>query len=417
MRVFFTHGAQVVSQPINVEIASIGHIYPDNSVCLPYVGPAQDIALEAINEQYDHLFNFSITYIFDRKLKSCVDVADNAADLVSRWYYKKRSANSIPALVFPSCTDTETYAVNQLAASHNLLMITGVATHYVLMNKTQSPTFLTVGHSSSSSYLQFYRAVIPLFNWRSVFILAVQYTGAGLSYVNIARTAVRAISSLPHQMLTVKFISEVFTATRLQQVLEQFRSISRVMLCFGRAEVVRALLIAKRAFQSLLVVRPVDFNDTLTEVRGFTTAELSRRARSEYNFSLTLTGQPLVNLISPFLAINLLGQPFLLMHVKSNLIVNLSSVTWVDNRPWPPSNEPQCGYTGRSGRCEAANSGPASSIALIVICAALGPACVIVALLRCYGYFGNTLTDQTWWLMENHIIPRASHFQGQNIIW
>ncbi|OQV13357.1 putative Atrial natriuretic peptide receptor 1 [Hypsibius exemplaris] len=465
--------------PFAFQIASIGHIYPDNTGCLPYVGPPQDIALELINRQYDGVFNFTLSYNFDRNLRSCAEVADHAVDLLSRWYYRARSNRIVPALVFP-CK---------------------INTHYVLRDKSQSPTFVSVGHYASTAYLEFYSAIMPLFQWRSVFVLAVESTRVALLYGIVARTAVQAMSTLPNQLVTTRYIEDP-VATTFQQILPDFRRISRVMLYFGRAEGLRLLLIeayhlnmtngdyvyialenfaspslygrigwdygdesdqvARRAFHSLLVVRPVDFNDSLpSSIRGFTPAELSRRAFADYNFALPLANQPLVNLISPFLSINLLGQilntshsvygpsslydgahlakmvfnqtfetvfgpiemddvgqrivdltlswfdehndnfqPFLLMKMKSKTVTSSAEVRWVDGKPWPPPNEPLCGYSDQSSRCGNTRSGLYSfEIAVPVVSATLGSLCCAIYFIRRYFCFERN-PAQMWWIVE-----------------
>ena len=88
--------------PINVEIASFGLSYGETMGCLPFSGPAQDIALEVVNREYRDVFNFSITYVYDPRIKTCAALQDNAADLVARWYFRDRRTDSVTgALIDP----------------------------------------------------------------------------------------------------------------------------------------------------------------------------------------------------------------------------------------------------------------------------------------------------------------------------
>lgn len=110
---------------INVEIASIGHILPQNAACLPYAGPAQDVALEEINVRYRGVFNFTLTYIYDASFKTCDDVAYNAAYFLSRWIYRDRNFGSIPAVIGPGvyCSSTLSYlSTVHLKWCHSILL-------------------------------------------------------------------------------------------------------------------------------------------------------------------------------------------------------------------------------------------------------------------------------------------------------
>ncbi|OWA51153.1 hypothetical protein BV898_15647 [Hypsibius exemplaris] len=226
---------------VNVEIASLGHIYPDNGGCLPYAGPSQDIALQMIQEKYQGTFNFSMRYVFDRKIKSCNELADNAVDLASNWWFKTRNRNSIPALIFPACTDPETFSINQIAAAHNLLMITSIDNQNVIRNKTLSPTFVLVGHYNDGSYFDFYKAIVTTYAWRSVFILIDDATRATY-FPWVGSIAASSLARIPGQEVTVRHLQRP-ASTLLQEALREFRSISRVLLFFGRAEGARLLLI------------------------------------------------------------------------------------------------------------------------------------------------------------------------------
>jgi hypothetical protein len=91
----------VKPEVINIEIASIGNIYPDNMACLPYAGIAQDAALDTINREYRGIFNFTIKYLYDINYRTCADLADNAVFLLTRWFHRERDRESIPVLISP----------------------------------------------------------------------------------------------------------------------------------------------------------------------------------------------------------------------------------------------------------------------------------------------------------------------------
>ncbi|OWA51161.1 hypothetical protein BV898_15655 [Hypsibius exemplaris] len=445
---------------INVEIASLGHIYPDNGGCLPYAGPSQDIALQMIQEKYQGTFNFSMRYVFDRKIKSCNELADNVVDLASNWWFKTRNRNSIPALIFPACTDPETFSINQIAAAHNLLMITSIDNQNVIRNKTLSPTFVSVGHYNDGSYFDFYKAIVTTYAWRSVFILIDDATRVTY-FSSVGSIAASSLAEIPGQEVTVRHLQRP-AATLLQKALQEFRSISRVLLFYGRAEGVRLLLInafllnmtngeyvyitvknflnaplfghldwnygdgddeiAKKAFPSLLVIRPVDYNDTLPQTSRLNATDISRRALVDYNLTLSVGNLPMPNVIASYLSVEIFAQvlnaslslygpaslrdgshltrmiinnsfetdvgsieidghgqrtvdlilsyydvqnqtftPFVHMSTKSAETRIMRDIIWTKGKPWPPPNRPTCGYNGDSWNC-----GTKSSIVLPV---------------------------------------------------
>ncbi|OWA51976.1 hypothetical protein BV898_16434 [Hypsibius exemplaris] len=270
-------------------------------------------------------------------------------------------------------------------------------------------------------------------------------------YSIVSRIVVQSLYTIPNQTVTVRHIQKPLSI-QFQEALREFQSVSRVLLFFGRAEHARSLLInalslnmtdgeyvyittecfvyplfygtldwrygdendkiARDAFESLLVIRPVDFNETLPPGGAMDPAELSRRALSNYNFSLPLTEQPLPNLIAPYLSMEMFAQvlnesfvkygssslndgrhlagmfinetfdtfvgkividgfgqrtvdftlsgfdatnitfsPFLFMNAKTGETQVLRDFSWTKGKTWPPRNKPKCGFSGDSWDC------------------------------------------------------------------
>ncbi|OWA51154.1 hypothetical protein BV898_15648 [Hypsibius exemplaris] len=482
---------------IRVEIASVGHIYPDSLGCLPYVGPPQDIALDMIQRKYEGVFNFSLQYIFDRRIKSCNELGDNAVNLLAPWLFKPRNAKIVRALISPSCTDAETFSLNQLASEHNLLMITSINNQNVIRNKKLSPTLVSVSHYSDGAYFDFYRAIVTTYKWLSVFLLIDDSTMPQY-YVIVSRTVVQSLSTIINQTVTVRHLKRS-QPIQYQEALREFQSVSRVLLFFGQAEHARSLLIhavslnmtdgeyvyittetfvypllfgkldwrygdendkvARDAFESLLVIRPVDFNETLPPGGAMNPAEISQRALSNYNFSLLLTEQPSLNLIAAYLSVEMFAQvlnesfvkygsssltdgrhlagmfidktfdtfvgkiaidgfgqrtvdfmlsgfdatnttftPFLFMNTKTGKTQVLKDFSWTKGKTWPPRNEPKCGFSGDSWDCRTTtNTLLSGSLTAILIMALLA----LFALIYCYR--SHYLAEKAYF---NHILWR-----------
>ncbi|OWA53488.1 hypothetical protein BV898_17915 [Hypsibius exemplaris] len=339
------HFAVVVSgaapvAPIQVEIGSVGNIYPDNMSCLPYGGPPQDMALEYINRRYQGFFNFTLTYIYEKSITSCVVLADNAAYLAAQWIYNRPSDDSILALIFPGCSGPEVVHINQIAAAQNLLMITHNNDHEIIRNKSLSPTFVSLAHYISSDYKQFYKRIAEVYNWTSVYVV-VDDTSVWV-FTLTALAAIEGIESLPNRLVTVKHIFQNASA-EIAPILDDFRTISRVMLFCGRAERLRTVLIqasklnmtngefvyitmenfhyktlygnldwrngdehdqaVERAFASVLVIRAADYDNQFPVSSDLSAVDISRRAKTDYNFTLPINDQPVINLLAPFVAV------------------------------------------------------------------------------------------------------------------
>ena len=61
--------------------------FDDNS--LSYAGPIVDTGLQDLRAQYPQ-FNWSATYEYDGTVRGCPELADNLANILARWYYRKQ---------------------------------------------------------------------------------------------------------------------------------------------------------------------------------------------------------------------------------------------------------------------------------------------------------------------------------------
>ncbi|OWA55103.1 hypothetical protein BV898_19487 [Hypsibius exemplaris] len=352
-------------------------------------------------------------------MKSCNELGDNAVNLLAPWLFKPRNAKTVRALVFPSCTDPETFSLNQLASEHNLLMITSINNQNVIRDKKLSPTFVSVSHYSDGAYFDFYRAIVTTFKWLSVFLLIDDST-VSQYYAIVSRIVEQSLSAIPNQTVTVRHLKRSLPI-QYQEALREFQSVYITTENFVYPLFYGTLdwrygdendKVARDAFESLLVIRPVDFNQTLPPGGAMHPAELSRRALSNYNFSLPLTEQPLPNLIAPYLSVEMFAQvlnesfvkygssslndgrhlagmfinktfdtfvgkiaidgfgqrtvdfmlsgfdatnttftPFLFMNTKTGKTQILRDFSWTEGKTWPPRNQPRCGFRGDSWEC------------------------------------------------------------------
>ncbi|OWA53490.1 hypothetical protein BV898_17917 [Hypsibius exemplaris] len=485
----------IADGPIQVEIATIGHIYPESMSCLPYVAPPQDLAKAYVNRRYQGIFNFTITYIFDRTIPSCAALADHAVHLITRWFYGHKDNNTVLALIFAGCSGPEVVYMNQIAAAQNVLMITHNNDHEVIRNKALSPTFVSLAHYISSDYREFYKRIAEVYNWTSVYVV-IDDTSVWV-YTLTAWAAIEGIESLPNRVVTVKHILRNASA-EIAPILHDFRTISRVMLFCGRAERLRTVLIqaselnmtngefvyitmenfhyktlygnldwrngdehdqvVERAFASVLVIRAADYDNQFSVSSDLSAVDISRRAKTDYNFTLPINDQPVINLLAPFMAVKILAEilnrsnelhgtsslhdgrnlanmfrnrtfltefgdieigpsgrrvvdlvlfcfetreksfrPFLLFKPTSRRIEPLRGiVSWVNGNSWPPPNEPRCGFTGRLCEVTSLQTELASIATPIVTLVAL---CCLLACYLVWRHCHN-LKRQEWWIIQ-----------------
>ncbi|OQV23314.1 hypothetical protein BV898_02762 [Hypsibius exemplaris] len=493
---------------ITVEFATIGLSYfNETKGSLPFSAPSQTIAVRDANQRYGHIFNFILRPRYELSVETCLAAADNAPHLVAEWFYGNHWAtDTIPIVLLPGCISAESLVVNYFAASENLLLITSTSAAPIIRDKQLSPTFVSMGRYTSAAYQAFYRSILTLYGWSSVYVLVDDSSVA--IYQSVAEDFTKAAQALPDrgQHLVVQHIRTP-TINVLQQSLALFRTKSRVMLFCGRADRLRLLMVeaykynmtngdyvyiamenfiytpfyglmdwryrdekdedAREAFASLLLIRPVDFNESLTNNSTLSASEISRLSLLDYNMSLPLADQPVQNFISAYLTISLTAevlnrsytlygssrlhsgvnlaemfmnqtfstefgevsldeagerivgltlshwdpsantfQPFLLQPPDAvGFLRLLQNISWVEGKQWPVPNEPVCGYSGLSWRCRSDVLLRAILPTIFVItCLCLAVFCYI-----CYARFSREhLADrQTWWRLDNlHLTER-----------
>ena len=116
-----------LSAKIRVNIVTIGNIHPNVPGAIPYTGPAIETGIQDIQLKYEKYFQFTHTYLFDRRMTNCVEFATNSDVVAGQWYYSSaRNANDLVIFLFAgknrlNCSNrTKIYYLLKIFFSHRL---------------------------------------------------------------------------------------------------------------------------------------------------------------------------------------------------------------------------------------------------------------------------------------------------------
>jgi hypothetical protein len=77
---------------LNVEIATWGLTKPvaNALATLPFVGPVLESTVAEMRQKYAGRMNLTLSYVVDKQLQNCQELADNIDYLMTKWYYGSR---------------------------------------------------------------------------------------------------------------------------------------------------------------------------------------------------------------------------------------------------------------------------------------------------------------------------------------
>ncbi|OQV21848.1 hypothetical protein BV898_04062 [Hypsibius exemplaris] len=332
------------SSRLSVEIVTLGYLYPNAGASLAYQGPALDYASEEMQRIYGGVLDVKHTNLVDVKILNCPTLMDNADVMLSKWYYGRRDLANVTALISTTCG--EAVNINRLAANWNLLFISTAGVDPVIRIPSQSPTWVTTAHNSVSSYTKLYRNLLRYYGWATVF-LVVDESSVPV-YTSLADSLLHSVAGTSQTRLkpTVRKIKSKSDVDFIN-LLKDFRSVSRVLLFFGNAVILRKLLInaalsdlingefvyigvepfkfslfgnltwqsgdeydevARVAFRSLLILQPLNDTSLTADVIRNLAPTFLDRSRRDYNFSYNLNEMNGPGMTSSFAGVALLGQ-------------------------------------------------------------------------------------------------------------
>ncbi|GAV06435.1 hypothetical protein RvY_16429 [Ramazzottius varieornatus] len=157
------------SEPIHVEIISVGNIHPTSISSLPYTAPAMTVALEELRHSFGDSVMFKHTLLYDVRCRSCNDLTDNVDRLVAEYYYSRQEQPNVTAFIAPGCTERINFA--KLVRGWNHLLMIGGNGELIFRNKQLFPNVILAGKNAVKSYTDLFRRLFRQFKWRNIYII------------------------------------------------------------------------------------------------------------------------------------------------------------------------------------------------------------------------------------------------------
>ncbi|OWA51254.1 hypothetical protein BV898_15746 [Hypsibius exemplaris] len=346
------HGSNPVTQ---VEIACPGFANLAADISLGYHGPAFQAAVSQSNSVYAGIFNFTLKFLLDPvKIREGFALQTESIGLIAAWYYGSNvlgRTDVVRAIITPGSIEVNN--VQQLMAHWDIMsMITsgGAKSQY----KLPAPLIVGLAFTGTLHPTIAFVDTMRFFHWTTVFIAVDEDSLA--FYTFLAAEIVKMASDLNakagRKILTI-YEHHVSSNrnntldTQLDNTLHAFRNSSRVMICLGRGDLLRKLLLAaqrlnmtngdyvylsfestpvlnlktnvtwhygdsqdeavKEAFRSLLVIHASEeerqrLNSPMLKVLADQVRERSQR---EWNATYTAGNQPITGTISAFRSIEM----------------------------------------------------------------------------------------------------------------
>lgn len=89
-----------------ISIATPGDISPTSTASLPFIAPAMDTAIDELRVKHAGTFEWQHTYIYDKNITYWAELPYNVADMVSKWYYQRRTDADLTAFIFTGTTQS-----------------------------------------------------------------------------------------------------------------------------------------------------------------------------------------------------------------------------------------------------------------------------------------------------------------------
>ncbi|OQV15435.1 hypothetical protein BV898_10443 [Hypsibius exemplaris] len=333
-----------------VSIVVYGQVTSQGTVSLSVGEPPYEVAAEAIRQEYRD--RFAVNYVQTRAppCLSALKTNAGAEDSLAWWYYQelqqqqrqRQQQLSGHAVVFVTpggsvadCAANDT-SLNALFVNWNTLMI-NTNSGLKMSGREFTPTSLTLASVDGVRFIDLALGLIVHYEWKSVFILWDE------SSVNIFRSMAYGLASnlkemashVTYELCHIKSSASNFT---YEETLWRFGNISRVLLYYGHAAQLRRILvylateastlpslygnptwryddkddkIARLAFQSLLVLQPLDeevVSSANQQSRQALGEEFRKRSAQKYNSSYAPGNDVTKVILAGYVAILLLAQ-------------------------------------------------------------------------------------------------------------
>ncbi|OQV13598.1 hypothetical protein BV898_12141 [Hypsibius exemplaris] len=227
---------------VHVELACVAATSPPVNTALAYHGPAFEAAVAEANRLYRGLFEFTLSFMTGNGTSSVyenISVADEALPMhTADWYYRSRRTfpNGILAFITPGMASSTD--ILQLTANWGILFVSTVGSRES-STTLPSPIYLGAAYVSTSDIGRMVIEFLQLFNWTTAFV--VVDSNAPPVYKTMAVQAEKYASGTAIRILK-RTISLDLRPSYLA-VLDEFVTMSRILVFLGRAEKLRKLLV------------------------------------------------------------------------------------------------------------------------------------------------------------------------------
>ncbi|XP_055334080.1 atrial natriuretic peptide receptor 1-like [Paramacrobiotus metropolitanus] len=323
---------------LNISIVAVSRVNPIGYGSLPYSGPGLSIGIEYVQQKYAATMRFKLTLLYDRVQVTCADMEDAAVGMISDWHYRRRNINDTTIYVNGACL--ENTEMPYFMRRWNTLWISTLSANSQISDRIRNPTWIAVNDFSTAQCSQLYVDMLNKFRWTTTFVVI---DTIGPSVYGIVAGFV--LEDLKKQPNTTQYVRKIAPRPGVPfgnfgSVLQDIAKVSRVVLVFGHAALLRELLIvahqmdmtngdyvyigletmrnkpilgnfhwkynndddtiAFTAFRSLLMVQPEDVDMPPNLDLGM---QFVQRSARDYNFTYNISDQSFPNIVSSYWAI------------------------------------------------------------------------------------------------------------------
>ncbi|XP_055344036.1 atrial natriuretic peptide receptor 1-like [Paramacrobiotus metropolitanus] len=203
---------------------------------------AMDMAVEDVQKLHGSVANFTHVRLTGPEMDTCETIADWSDFYLARWYYGTHRQNrqqAFPVFIWPACL--ESTRTRLLAAAWNILFITSAGSDAAIRDRAKGPTWISMSMGSVPGYVGLYINLLRTYRWSSVFVI-IDEASLGF-YMETSAAFLRATEEFAKNItLTVRRLSSAKSAD-FEMVLQDFKKLSRVLVFFGHAPVLRNIMI------------------------------------------------------------------------------------------------------------------------------------------------------------------------------
>ncbi|OQV12735.1 putative Atrial natriuretic peptide receptor 2 [Hypsibius exemplaris] len=227
-----------LGSPFSVDIITLGFYGTSTSSSLSYTGPGIDTAVRDAKVTYRGVFNITHTVLRGAPGMDCLTISFDGDALMGKYFYN-RQQHDMTVIIVPGCVEAP--AINKLASQWNVLFITGATTYDSQRDKVQSPTWITTTPLNYPTISAFCWTLLKSYNWTTVYIASNAMSSP--LYQGVAMALSRLLSQVSGIQHTVREFNSVKNPDYYDELLNEFRIMSRVCAFFGHAAELRKFLI------------------------------------------------------------------------------------------------------------------------------------------------------------------------------